>query len=203
MDQMVKQQSDTDHLAWMEMFGPLDFADKAILDLGCGSGYLCENAVNKGASLAVGIDIQKPKGLDGNPILWQFESLNLDSPDWGAKLSEKHNQFHQILAFDILEHLRSPYDFLNNCLSLLAPNGQLFLTTPNTNSWERLMHPKDWSGVRDTQHKTLFSSYSLRFLLQKAGFESIETKAPMRKLSFLGPLAPSIGGQILCRAKRQ
>ena len=187
--------SDLDHLKWLEDAGLASFSNKRLLDLGCGTGFLCDHAIEAGAVEAVGVDIICPR-FDGQPK-WQFRELNLDGSSWHTGLQQK---FDLVLAFDIIEHLESPFRFLQSCHSILAPGGVLVATTPKTASWERFYNPKNWSGVRDPQHKTLFSKYSIRFMLEKVGFSEIRIQAPLRSLEFLGPLQPQIGGQILCLA---
>jgi hypothetical protein len=85
---------------------------------------------------------------------------------------------------------------------LLRPGGQLVVTTPNTNSWERLLRPTAWSGAQDPQHRILFNRYSLAFLLRRVGFKPLVVRAPLRKLAFLGPLAPEVGAQIFAVATK-
>ena len=191
-------QSDLDHLKWLDRLGVTNFAGQSVLDLGCGSGFLCEKMKNGGASRVVGVDLVKPPNAGNSG--WQYLSTDLDHSDWATTLG--HEPFDLIFAFDIIEHLQSPYLFLQNCWRLLSAGGQVVLTTPNVNSWERLSKPEDWSGVRDEQHKTLFNRYSLRFILERAGFELVQLSAPMRSLAFLGALQPHIGGQILALARK-
>jgi 2-polyprenyl-3-methyl-5-hydroxy-6-metoxy-1,4-benzoquinol methylase len=194
--QIKPWQSDLDHLSWIEFANLGSFANKRILDLGCGSGFLCQKLIDEGASKAVGIDIVKPD-LPESPS-WQFLQQNLDDSGWHALIAEK---FDLIFAFDIVEHLDSPFRFLKSCHQVLSEGGHLILTTPNLMSWERYYKPMDWSGAKDPQHKTLFTKYSLDFLLKRVGFSLSNIRAPMRSLSFLGKLQPQIGGQIFCIAR--
>lgn len=187
-------QSDLDHLKWIQQSG-ISFANKKLLDLGCGSGFVCERAMLGGAIKAVGIDLVKPSIAE--ELNWTFVQQDLDSIDWDKAVADA---FDYILAFDIIEHVEAPFRFLRSCHNLLCDSGVLILTTPNLSSWERIIKPTSWSGVRDEQHKTLFNKYSLEFTLRRAGFRNIQLAAPIRKLSFLGPLQPHFGGQIFCRA---
>lgn len=191
--------SDAVHLEWLENLGLNSFAGLRLLDLGCGSGYLAHMAKSKGASVSIGVDIEKPKDGIFDEVSWQFVEANLDRDDWLNALPSK--PFDIILAFDIIEHLRSPVAFLEQCRNLLSPQGSLYLTTPNTQSLERLLNPEGWSGAFDPQHRILFSKYSLGFLLRKTGLQAIQLRAPMRSLRWL-PRAfqPPIGGQLLVQA---
>lgn len=195
---MIKPwQSDLDHLKWVELAGVKTFRKTRVLDLGCGSGFLCETAINEGARSAVGVDIVEPAIT--NKTKWKFHKRNLDNVCWENGIDEK---FDYIFAFDILEHVESPYRFLQSCHHLLVDSGTLILTTPNLSSWEKFAKPRSWSGVRDEQHKILFNQYSLKFTLSRAGFKTAVLNAPIRKLTFLGPLQPNFGGQIFCQASK-
>lgn len=195
--------SDLTHISWLDSLKLGGLAGSHILDIGCGSGYFCTDLVRKGAASATGIDLVKPAFI--NEKIWTFLQINLDEQDWGYQVlnQQKQTNFDIIFAFDILEHLNSPYLFLIKCRSLLKPNGVLILTTPNTFSWERLLFPNKWSGAADPQHKHLFSVYSLEFLLRKTGFQNTQIKAPIRRLGAVGNFIPRIGGQILAKALAQ
>ena len=195
---MDPRPSDIVHLGWLRNLGIEDVSGLRILDLGCGSGYLCEKFHQEGASKAVGVDIVAPDRVDKAP--WDYHSLDLEAQDWSTHMGSQ--SFELILAFDIIEHLSSPFHFLKNCQELLSDDGKLVLTTPNINSWERMANPRGWSGARDEQHKTLFNRYSLDFLLGKTHLMPTKIIAPIRSLSFMGPLQPHLGGQILTLARK-
>jgi len=192
--------SDREHIGWVTRMVPLGFQGTRVIDLGCGSGYLCAYARYRGAQSVVGIDLADPTIDPDGEYTWSHLRLDLDANDWHENLSVHGSVLDRVFAFDILEHLRSPVQFLEKCRSLLSEQGYLVLSTPNVLSWERFLHPLTWSGARDPEHKVLFSSYSLRFLLERLGFEVITMKAPLRSLRWLEGKGPQIGAQLLCTA---
>jgi 2-polyprenyl-3-methyl-5-hydroxy-6-metoxy-1,4-benzoquinol methylase len=193
--------SDLDHLQWIKTFAPQLLQAKNILDLGCGSGYVCDFFMSHGAKTAVGIDAIEVKSSAESKAVYYTKDLN--DPHWQSSLlSQYPHGFDCICAFDIIEHLLSPALFLRSINDLLSKNGALVLTTPNSNSWERLLKPHTWSGARDPQHLTLFSKYSLGFLLRKCDMQPTLMCAPVRKLGPLSNLFPHIGGQIFTVAQK-
>ena len=194
------KQSDQDHLNWLTSSTKFNFKNSNILDLGCGSGALCKYFAKNGAQKCIGIDLLNP---DYKNESWSFLKEDLNSQSWYNKLMENEKiRYHSVLAFDILEHLDSPWTFLKNVHALLEKNGSLYLTTPNLNSWERFIRPHSWSGVIDEQHKHLFNKYSLQFICKKAGFQVEKMKSPIRSLTFINEKIFDFGGQIFCHLRK-
>jgi 2-polyprenyl-3-methyl-5-hydroxy-6-metoxy-1,4-benzoquinol methylase len=193
--------SDLDHLNWLNTKVTRSWQSYRVVDLGCGSGYLCEWLKSQGGSDVVGIDLETPPTFSRDSQ-WKFGQVDLDNLwDIDVRNMLDGHRADYILAFDIIEHLNSPWNFLIRCRNLLKPGGTLVLTTPNINSWERFLNPTNWSGAKDSQHKILFAKYSLSFVLTKAGFTVETLEAPLRSAKRLSSFVPNIGGQIFSVSK--
>lgn len=71
--------------------------------------------------------------------------------------------FDVIFAFNVIEHVADPAEFLRHCARLLTPDGQLFVQTPNFESLDaRLFRRRSWAGLHCPRHWVLFSDASLR-----------------------------------------
>ena len=200
----LQNPSDIVHLRWMKSLGLLETKGLNVLDLGCGSGYLCRRFSKENYGNIIGVDIELPVDHDKDDSGPQFLQIDLNEKDWVISLLRATGleRFDLILAFDIVEHLNAPVEFLKTVRTLLSGSGSLVMTTPNTNSWERLLFPKTWSGAKDAGHLTLFNVYSLQFLLQHTGFFSIYLHARINKLGLLASLFPDWGGQILSLSRK-
>jgi 2-polyprenyl-3-methyl-5-hydroxy-6-metoxy-1,4-benzoquinol methylase len=194
----LDRSTENDHLSWTQRVGFGDFRGVKLLDLGCSNGEFLKAARQRGAGLCVGVDIEARK-LDGA----QIHIADLNAAQSFADLRQRFgvNSFDLVTAFDLIEHLDSPWNFIGEIGSMLAPHGSLIITTPNVMSWERILRPTKWSGASDPHHKVLFSSYTLQFMLERRGFRVVGSTAPVRALKFLGGLAPNIGGQLCVRAQ--
>lgn len=102
-----------------------------IVDVGCGGGLLAE------ALAAGGLEVT---GIDAAPALIDVAKLHLKESglrvDYRAQLSsalaeEQPGRFHAVSCMEMLEHVEDPQAILADCRRLLAPGGQLFLSTIN------------------------------------------------------------------------
>lgn len=116
--------------------------NKNILDLGCGRGfYLQAIAQLKPKAKVVGVDIQQEylkqaqENIDNNKIkLVQANASNLPFKD---------NQFDQIIASEILEHINKDQQVINEIYRVLKPKGIVLISVPNKN-YPFLWDPLNW-----------------------------------------------------------
>jgi 2-polyprenyl-3-methyl-5-hydroxy-6-metoxy-1,4-benzoquinol methylase len=196
--------TDRDHLWWLKHSG-VRLPVRVHVDLGCGGGGLGRTLVDQGVETSVGVDVvMKPQLTEKTDINgFMFVNIDLNRPDWPEQIRQSIEGRHAdlVTAFDFLEHVDSPWNTLQAVSRVLAPGGRLVITTPNVMSWERIFKPSKWSGAQDPQHKILLHPYSLKFLLERAGYRLEMLRAPLRKLGPLGWRLP-VGGQMIAVAQR-
>jgi 2-polyprenyl-3-methyl-5-hydroxy-6-metoxy-1,4-benzoquinol methylase len=84
---------------------------------------------------------------------------------------EFERKFDFILAYNILEHVPDPYQFLEKIMSSLCTGGIAIIQTPNWNSIDaRLFRKYYWGGLHAPRHFFLYSKSSLRKSVEKIGF---------------------------------
>jgi SAM-dependent methyltransferase len=64
------------------------------------------------------------------------------------------DQFDEILALDVVEHLENPVHFIEECWRVLRPGGEIQLTTP---------HFSSANSFRDPTHRWHFGYYSFEY----------------------------------------
>ena len=106
-------------------------AGKRVLDVGCGGGVLTESLAQAGAVAT---------GIDASAALVQIAREHAAGAglaiDYQAVTAEAHaaatpRPYDAITCMELLEHVPDPPGLLAACHALLAPGGELFLSTIN------------------------------------------------------------------------
>jgi SAM-dependent methyltransferase len=108
-------------------------------------------------------------------------------------------KFRVITLLDVLEHVADPGVFLKTLSGFLAPGGILVIVTPDIGSWAARIMAGRWWHYR-IAHLNFFNLDSLRWLLEKHGFQIILKKRFAWNFSFyylLTRLLPWCKGQAL------
>lgn len=143
---------------------------KKVLDVGCASGSFVYSAKIAGL-LPIGID------LDANSIKFgQKEGLDLRH----GKINDMHfkaGSFDAINLGDIMEHVKDPKSFLEECFRILKEKGVIIISTPNTNSlfpritkWIYKKFKIMWSHTTPPYHLFDFSDENLTKFLEDSNF---------------------------------
>jgi SAM-dependent methyltransferase len=153
----------------------------AILELGCGPGYLLELLGREGWSNASGIDVSAEQVR-----LAAARGLNAVEAEALAWLSSREASYDAVIAIDFFEHFtRDELLRLTSAIhAALRPGGTLLLQTPNGAGLfpNVVIHG-------DLTHMTIMSPGSLGQLLRWGGFETIECFET-------GPVAKNLRGRV-------
>lgn len=130
-------------------------SDKVVLDAGCGVGY-GSYYLSAEAREVVGIDISEDaisyaKSKYGSEDNLTFKIMNV------LNLTFSPASFDLVCAFELIEHLKDPEQFLREASCVLKQNGRLILSTPHA---ERTTHDPE-----NPYHQVELSEVDLRSLL--------------------------------------
>jgi 2-polyprenyl-3-methyl-5-hydroxy-6-metoxy-1,4-benzoquinol methylase len=106
-----------------------EFSGKNVLEVGCGAGRFLAECRKYDANV-VGVD----PSLTAARLAKKYFNLNLVSKTLRQAIEDgdlSFSQFDFIFAFEVIEHVKRPGDFLLNLSQLLKPTGLLFISTPN------------------------------------------------------------------------
>jgi len=96
--------------------------------------------------------------------------------------------FDVVVASDVLEHISDPLGTLQRLSDLLAVDGRIYLSFPNSRSLRATIQREKWRMVRPIGHLHYFSRQSVTQLLSRSrlGLRHIET------YDLLEPLRPQV-----------
>ena len=172
-----------------------------VLDIGCAFGYFlkCCDAYRLET---YGVDISDYAIQQAREIT-KAKLLNHDVNGGLAMFVD--NFFDLITIFDTIEHLASPYNLLKEVHRVLRPEGKMIITVDNLHAIARIWKRGKWQGFREETHLYLFTPSSLKFLLERSGFEVTRLETPFNPLpKSLRRLASKtgFGGQIWLAARK-
>jgi spore maturation protein CgeB len=138
---------------------------ETLIDLGCGVGRFCHAALANGWNVS-GIDISEHAISIGNRYAqFPMRSMSIE------QLVATGEQYDVATAFEVLEHLSDPGNFLHHMRALLRPGGQIFCTVPNWNCPEvQNASQLDWIPPI---HLLFFTKSSLAEVARRTGFQNV------------------------------
>lgn len=83
--------------------------------------------------------------------------------------------FDVITIWEVLEHIYAPISTLEEINKILKPDGILVIRVPNFHSFDAKLFGKYWAGYDAPRHLYVFSPSTIERILNKAGFNIIET----------------------------
>jgi SAM-dependent methyltransferase len=149
-----------------------------LLDVGCGTGQFVEAARKAG---------YRARGLDLSAA--QLEVARRRFPDVEVHAGRLRDYAHGmppgsfdvVTAFQVLEHVADPLDFLADARRLLRPAGYLAIGVPTWRTWRAFRDPED----APPNHLTRWSRRSLERALGDAGFSVVTLREHRSAYNFL------------------
>jgi glycosyltransferase involved in cell wall biosynthesis/tRNA G46 methylase TrmB len=92
-------------------------------------------------------------------------------------------QFDLCVISDVMEHVRSPLDFLQEIYRLLKPDGVLLIATRSSDSWSARLMRQNWMEFKP-EHLTYFNRQNLQTTLLTAGFRDIIVQPGWKLINF-------------------
>lgn len=140
------------------------------LDIGCGTGLVLNSVREAYGVVGTGIDYSehavelcRKRGFEAHAT--RFE-------DYSPGPDEAYDLVH---SSHLIEHVASPYEYMQKCYELTRPGGINVFLTPNIDTWEAHRFGRFWGGLHVPRHWTLLNSESSKKLGERAGFEHLGT----------------------------
>lgn len=147
-------------------FLPLQ-GDGRLLDFGCGGGLNLLRMRAQGWNV-IGVDVS----IDVVEMLRDKFGLNVlagslphpELPD---------DSFDAVTMWHSLEHTHQPFEVLHAARRLLVSGGKLIVGVPNIDCLPFRWFGQAWNALDLPRHLTHFAPWTLRLMLQRAGFRQI------------------------------
>lgn len=141
------------------VFDSLEYDSLDILEIGCGYGFLT-NALKRLGHRVKGIDvscraIEYARKMYGE----HFEQKEITTID---------GLFDLIIAIEVIEHIRDPYECIKKCAKLLKQGGKLIITTPNKDYYKK---SAVWVTNPPPVHLYWFGKKAMEIMAKRAGLE--------------------------------
>jgi 2-polyprenyl-3-methyl-5-hydroxy-6-metoxy-1,4-benzoquinol methylase len=149
-----------------------------LLDVGCSCGYFLQIAESEGYEIQ-GVEFSASAIAAADPAIRpRIRQASVDKLTMGDG-----GDFDVITAFDLIEHLDQPKDFLATVYTLLSPGGTLAISTPDAGHFLRYCMRSRWPMVQPMQHLTIFTGKAIHLALQTTGFEVLLSEKAYKTLS--------------------
>jgi 2-polyprenyl-3-methyl-5-hydroxy-6-metoxy-1,4-benzoquinol methylase len=142
-----------------------------ILEIGCSTGALMK-LLGDGGCDVYGVDVESSWSC--HYCYKPEKRILLDIQEKDLPVEWEKEGFDLVIAQEVIEHIKRPYDFLQRVQRVLKPNGCLLLTTPNLNGVAALLKGRRWCGVATEGHAILYSPRSLDFTVCNCGFRRVK-----------------------------
>lgn len=139
-----------------------------LLEIGCGNGFLLEEALSQGYKDVTGIEPSR-------------DAINLARPDIQPKIIcdmmrpgvLPQDTFNAICLFQTFDHVSEPNALLEECLKALKPGGVVLCLNHNVEAISsRILREK--SPIIDIEHTYLYSPGTIKQLFEKNGYKVLE-----------------------------
>jgi SAM-dependent methyltransferase len=139
-----------------------------LLDIGCNEGRTLENYARNGFQ-AEGAELNETAAAVAREAGFTVFTGQLD--DFMPALP-----YDVAVLSNVLEHALDPKAMLLSARRLLKPEGEVWISCPNRQSWLRPVFGRLWINWHVPFHITHFSATALRDLLEASGFRHTEIR---------------------------
>jgi SAM-dependent methyltransferase len=144
------------------------FINGIVLDAGCGQKPY-ESLF--GCDQYVGLELDTPETRQNNKVDLFYD---------GKHIPKEDDYFDSIVMFEVFEHVFNPDEFMAELYRVLKPGGVMLMTVPFV--WEEHTQPYDYAR---------YSSFGIKSILEKRGFEILEQKKTLSDIRILFQLINS------------
>ena len=153
-----------------------------MLDFGCGDDWYLDTVKRSGVQCE-GYEFQPDHAMRlqdvlGLPIFSDIDQL----------IARRAGAYQAITLHNVLEHVVDPRTTIATLARLLAPDGLIFVSVPNADSWEARLFARRWHGLDPPRHISFPSPPVMDAVATSAGLRLVSVK----KVAFPNTSAASV-----------
>ena len=138
---------------------------RRLLDIGCGNGeFLLWVRQFDSSWTLTGVEPSSNASEMSRKAGLRVQTGDLESQQF------PEGSFDVVTMWNVLEHLHDPLGTLREIRRILVPGGYVALVVPNIASSQAKRFGRDWWVLQLPQHLTFFTLFTLREMLERAGF---------------------------------
>ncbi len=126
------------------------------------------------ATSLVGVDIDEAGVKEATDA--GYEAYVVDCRDRDAIAAIGLEPAQLVIAGEVIEHLDDPGSFLSGLHNLLAPGGELVITTPNAYGLFNVFASLAHTEINHPDHVVMFTWRTLTNMASRHGWEPVETR---------------------------
>jgi 2-polyprenyl-3-methyl-5-hydroxy-6-metoxy-1,4-benzoquinol methylase len=150
---------------------------RSLLEIGCGSGFMLEEALAQGYQTVRGVE-PSHQAIAAAPLAVRDRIV----PGILKPGLFESGEFDTVCMFQVFDHLPEPGAVLDQVHALLSPSGVLLCFNHNVESLSARMLGER-SPIVDIEHCFLYSPKTMKRLMQRHGFDIVESGAATNTLS--------------------
>lgn len=155
---------------WSLLDGDVSFYQRPgagrLLDIGCNEGRGLRIYARNGFEVE-GLELNTTAAAVARNTGFEVHTCLLDD-------FQPATAYNVAVLSNVLEHSLDPKQMLVDVHRILANNGQVWISCPNSESWLRRVFGRSWINWHVPFHISHFSANSLRELLESTGYTQIE-----------------------------
>lgn len=134
-----------------------------LLDVGCNEGRSLQ-LYRKNGFDAEGVELNEQAAAQARAKGFTVHSGTLSDHKGAAP-------YGTVVLSNVIEHVPHPAETLTDIHGLLGKGGELWISCPNLNSWQRRLFGRRWVNWHPPFHLMHFTEQSLTSLLETSGFQ--------------------------------
>jgi SAM-dependent methyltransferase len=156
---------------WISVDGDLSFHNRK------GSGRLIDIGCNEGRGLEIyarnGFQVEGCELNEKAAKVARSRGFTVHTCTLGDLIPP--SLYDVAVLSNVLEHVPNPRQMLRDVSRILSPNGRIWISCPNSQSWLRGVFGRYWINWHVPFHISQFSTETLKNLLQETGFARVGT----------------------------